>query len=256
MRSYLRQHHLALVALFFAMTGGAFALQGKNSVDSGDIKPANVRKSDLAANSVVGSKVVDDSLGATEIDESSLQLPEVPSSLPPSGPAGGDLSGSYPSPGIASEAVGSAEVAADSLDAGDIAAVAALGGDYIRCADPVPDDGSFSDCATFSVAQYIFTPACQQEGANFTARLRLASTVGVWALDTNAPNGVPGTDLNAGIGVQRTVVLRGPTATEGFDADNYAAIPPTENFPAIAGEVGAGTEINNQDCSFLITATG
>jgi hypothetical protein len=51
-RNYLRQHHVGLVALFFALSAGAYALPGKNTVDSGDIKPRAVKRSDLGRNSV------------------------------------------------------------------------------------------------------------------------------------------------------------------------------------------------------------
>ncbi len=38
---------VSTLALFLALTGGAFALQGKNTVDSGDIKKNNVKSSDI-----------------------------------------------------------------------------------------------------------------------------------------------------------------------------------------------------------------
>lgn len=70
--AHLRQQYIGLIALFFALTGGAYALQGKNTVDSGDIKPKNVKSSDLAPSSVDSSKVADDSLTGVDIDEGSL----------------------------------------------------------------------------------------------------------------------------------------------------------------------------------------
>jgi len=74
------------LALFFAISGTAIALPGRNSVDSGDIKPGNVRTSDLkraavkrvklAPNSVDSSRVLADSLTGGDIDESTLVLPQ------------------------------------------------------------------------------------------------------------------------------------------------------------------------------------
>ena len=44
---------IACLALFFAVAGGsAIALKGRNSVDSGDIKPKAVKTSDIANNAV------------------------------------------------------------------------------------------------------------------------------------------------------------------------------------------------------------
>ena len=49
---------IACLALFFAIAGGsAIALQGRNTVDSGDIKPKNVKTSDLANNAVTTKKI-------------------------------------------------------------------------------------------------------------------------------------------------------------------------------------------------------
>ena len=49
---------IACMALFFAIAGGsAIALQGRNTVDSGDIKAKNVKTSDLANNAVTTRKI-------------------------------------------------------------------------------------------------------------------------------------------------------------------------------------------------------
>ena len=49
---------IACLALFFAVAGGsAIALQGRNTVDSGDIKPKNVKTSDIANNAVTTRKI-------------------------------------------------------------------------------------------------------------------------------------------------------------------------------------------------------
>lgn len=45
---------VSVLALFLALTGGAVALQGKNSVDSGDIQKNAVKSPDIAANTVKG----------------------------------------------------------------------------------------------------------------------------------------------------------------------------------------------------------
>src|SRR3954447_22084863 len=128
---YIRQHHIALLALFIALSGTAYAvdgpLPGQNQVGSEDIINGEVKTSDLGANSVASAKIVDrqvknadlsigasssntiadggiqgidvknNTLTGTQIDESTL------SGVAPSGVASGDLQGSYPNPQIKPE---------------------------------------------------------------------------------------------------------------------------------------------------------
>jgi len=64
---------VSTLALFMALTGGAFALQGKNTVDSGDIQKDAVKSSDIKSpNGVKSGDVVDNGLTGTDIDESTL----------------------------------------------------------------------------------------------------------------------------------------------------------------------------------------
>lgn len=133
-RGHLRSNVVGYIALFFALTGGAYALQGKNTVNSGDIKPKNVKRSDLAPNSVDGSKVADNSLSGADVDESSLNIDSASTAenadtldgidsggfLASSAQAGGDIGGPFANLQISPNAVGSSEVATDSLGAADI----------------------------------------------------------------------------------------------------------------------------------------
>lgn len=84
LRRHLRQNAVAYVALYFALAGSAVALQGRNSVDSGDIINKQVKSRDLAKNAaksgkiapdaISGASVLDGSLGGADIDEASLEL--------------------------------------------------------------------------------------------------------------------------------------------------------------------------------------
>ena len=68
---------ISLVALVAALTGSAFALPGKNSIDKNDIKKnavkskqiknGQVKKKDLAANSVNSAKIADGSVGPADL---------------------------------------------------------------------------------------------------------------------------------------------------------------------------------------------
>lgn len=91
---YIRRHHLAVVALFFSISGSAVAVQGNNTIDSGDIKPRNVKRSDLARNSVNSAKVLDGSLFSEDFAPGQLpvgpQGPEGPQGPPGAAGASGD----------------------------------------------------------------------------------------------------------------------------------------------------------------------
>ncbi len=92
--AHLRQNVVGYVALFaFALAGTAYALPGKNSVDSGDLKKGSVHTSDIAKKAVTAPKlrpgavgssaVADDSLTGADIDESTLTLPKSPPATEP-----------------------------------------------------------------------------------------------------------------------------------------------------------------------------
>jgi len=79
---------LAFVALTAALSGTAIALPGTNSVDSGDIKNKQVKRTDLANNAVTSSKVKDGSLRSKDFKAGQL----------PAGPKGDK--GDKGSPGV------------------------------------------------------------------------------------------------------------------------------------------------------------
>jgi hypothetical protein len=119
--TYMRRHHLALLALFVALGGTSVAASNallpknsvgtkqlrKNAVTAVKIKNANVTGVKLSRGAVTGTKVRDNSLTGADVLESSLGT--VPSadhatsagSATPSGPAGGALGGNFPNPSLA-----------------------------------------------------------------------------------------------------------------------------------------------------------
>jgi hypothetical protein len=63
---------IAFVALLAALSGSATALQGTNTVDSGDIKNGQVKNKDIGKNAVTGKKVKDGSIASADVKNGSL----------------------------------------------------------------------------------------------------------------------------------------------------------------------------------------
>ncbi len=143
---------IALVALFIALGGSAFAI-GRNSVgskqiqngavQSADIRDSDVQSVDLEFDAVDGSTIVDGSVTGDDIDEDTLDVPpgpqgpvgsrgpagpqgqqgpQGPQGVPgsPNGPAGGDLAGTYPNPDIGNDQVESTHILDGSVGAADL----------------------------------------------------------------------------------------------------------------------------------------
>ena len=89
---------ISVVALFVALGGGAVALEGKNSVDSGDVKNDTLKSVDIKNDALKGVDVKDESLRDVDIKPESI---------------GGDR--------IANGSVGSGEIADGSVAAADLA---------------------------------------------------------------------------------------------------------------------------------------
>ena len=69
---------IACLALFFAVAGGtAIALQGRNTVDSGDIKPKAVKTSDIANNAVTTKKIKNNHVRAADIQNNAVGTGEI-----------------------------------------------------------------------------------------------------------------------------------------------------------------------------------
>ena len=70
----LSSNLVAFVALFFALSGAAYALPGLNTVDSGDIVNNAVSTLDIKASTITGGDVKPNTLTGDDIDESTLSI--------------------------------------------------------------------------------------------------------------------------------------------------------------------------------------
>jgi hypothetical protein len=104
MREHIRSNVVGYIALFFVFTGGAYALDGSNTVFSDDIKDGEVKTQDINdTNGVRSADVRDDTLESGGLQATDLRPDSV----------GGSE--------VAANAVGGSEVLPDSLGADDLA---------------------------------------------------------------------------------------------------------------------------------------
>jgi hypothetical protein len=63
---------ISCIALFVALSGSAVALQGKNTVDSGDIKPSAVKTADVADQAITSTKVDANAISSSDIEDGTV----------------------------------------------------------------------------------------------------------------------------------------------------------------------------------------
>lgn len=186
---HIRGNVVGYIALFVALSGTAYALPGKNSVDSGDIINGEVKKQDVGVGAVGSEEALDGDLTGVDIGDGSL--------------SGADL---------ATNSVGGAKIDESSLGLVPSATLGGYGRSHSAGAC-YPTSSTYIDCGyttlnlpqTSRVLVIGSTRAFNASGDNAFGNCRLATsrgvingtTMGAFATSSASMTAVTG-QLNAG----------------------------------------------------------
>jgi hypothetical protein len=235
--SYIRRHHVGLVAIFIAVTGTAWAAAEigprdieKNAVRAKHVMKGQIGTSDVANDSkkkaLKGADIAGNSLSGADVNEATLgQVPSAQSAV------SAESAGSAQSAQTANSATTAGN--ADTLDGLDSSAFASAGSAplsrKLSVADPTPDDNDFGTQTLLTDGPWTLTAGCAEahSGTNdHIAQVLLSgpanfSVAGVVASGTITP-----TDQPAGSGdvlVAEHDVPVGASASVGFASFTAAA---------------------------------
>ena len=119
LRAYIRQHHVGLVALFFALSGGvAWASHpgGANTINSTDIIDAQVKVADIGQGAVATDEIANNQVKAADLGDGEVKTAEI-------------ANGQVKTADIGDGEVRSADVTNDNLTGADVAPNSLKGAD-------------------------------------------------------------------------------------------------------------------------------
>lgn len=259
-RDHVRSNVVGYAAVFLALTGSAAALQGRNSVNSGDIKPRNVKRSDLAGNSVDSTKVVDGSLLGGDFAPG--QLPQ--GATGPQGPAGSpdtpeDILGKLQQADGAGSGLDADRI--DGLDSSAFVPAGAVVSGRRLVDDPGAGDGlsragtpflTDSVSVDISCAEDIFATANERASVSIFKRPSSGPlSVSAWRTTGATGSGLNVTGVNTGV-----TALDVESAINNVGSLYFVAASP--NGDVVSGSVSA--EVNSpqapgSDCVFAANLT-
>jgi hypothetical protein len=138
--AYIRQHHLALVAIFFAVSGTAYAvdgpLPGQNQVGSEDIIDAEVKTQDVANNAIGTGKIPDGAVRSADVANDTTDFGLTAADLEAGSVGTSEVAnGSLTGADVQNSSLTGSDIATGSLTGSDIADTNSLGGAEIDESD-------------------------------------------------------------------------------------------------------------------------
>jgi hypothetical protein len=262
LRAYIRQHHVGLVAVFLALSGGvAWASHpgGQNTINSADIINGEVKVADVGQAAVASSEVKNDSIVGGDVAPNSLTAADVKNETltaselaPNSIPTGRILDGTLTGADVANNALKGADIDEASLSGALIPGIATSG--LVKRSGVVTADAAEGDVTVkplLSSGPFSVDGFCARFGGEITSQVILQTSAPNLSIDSDADQG--GNVADASGGAVQLALQSGTPPTATVDAGDYAAVVPGK---LLSGEAFAGVNIMGSDCAWAVTGIG
>jgi hypothetical protein len=262
-RAYIRQHHVGLVAVFLALSGGvAWASHpgGQNTINSADITNGEVKEADVGPAAVASSEVKNDTIAGGDVAPNTLTAADVKNETltaselaPNSIPTGRVLDGTLTGGDVANNALKGADVDEASLSGALIPGIATSG--LVKSSGVVRADaaeGNVTVKPLLSSGPFSIDGFCGRFGGEITSQVILQTSAANFSIDSDADLGTNFADGATG-GAVALAQQSGTPPTKAVDAGDYAAVIPSK---VLSGEAIAGVNIMGSDCAWAVTGIG